>query len=181
MPLGAGNRHRLNDDATPSNSTGDAPEDHARRHSWKQPHTAKMGRRQRAQPSQKGHPHEQPAARKEPTGVTLSYPSNYANAPRAGSARGHSTPTGKSPILAFIRHHAKARARSAQARIPPRLGGWARKSARQHPSRRKPTDRAHAPPRHAQGFYQQRKGNSAGHSRGSCAFHASHGYREARK
>lgn len=181
MPLGAGNRHRLNDDATPSNSTGDAPEDHARRQSWKQPHTAKMGRRQRAQPSQKGHPHEQPAARKEPTGVTLSYPSNYANAPRAGSARGHSTPTGKSPILAFIRHHAKARARSAQARIPPRLGGWARKSARQHPSRRKPTDRAHAPPRHAQGFYQQRKGNSAGHSRGSCAFHASHGYREARK
>ena len=86
MPLGAGNRHRLNDGATPSNSTGDAPEDHARRQSWKQPHTAKTGQRQRAQPSQKRYSHEQPAAWEELSGVTLPQPPNYANARRAGSA-----------------------------------------------------------------------------------------------
>lgn len=101
MPHEARNRHWLSDGATPSNSTNDAPEDHARRQSWKQPHTVKTGRWQRAQPSQKGHPHEQPAARKEPTGVTLSYPSNYANAPRAGSAQGPQHPHRAKPHTCF--------------------------------------------------------------------------------
>lgn len=97
MPHEARNRHWLNAGATPSNSTGDAPENHARRQSWKQPHTAKAGRWQRAQPSQKGYPHDQPAAWEKLSGVTLSYPSNYANAPRAGSARGPQHPHREKP------------------------------------------------------------------------------------
>ena len=113
MPLGAGNRHRLNDGATPSNSTGDAPEDHARRQSWKQPNTAKMGRRQRVQPFQKGYPHDQPAAWEKLNGVTLPQPPNYANATRADSARGPKHPHREKPHTCF---HTPSRQGARQTR-----------------------------------------------------------------
>lgn len=169
MPLGAENRHRLNDGATPSNSTGDAPEDHARRQSWKQPHTVKTGRWQRAQPSQKGHPHEQPAARKEPTGVTLSYPSNYANAPRAGSARGPQHPHRAKPDTCLHTPTVPRRFKDAHRRECPHL--WGAGQARWPDNTLRsimPSTKLQHPHGTLRGYSKRSEGNSIKHSHGTA-------------
>lgn len=86
IPHGARTRRVPNGCATPRLAASSASQSHTRRQSGRQPHTAKTGQRQRAQPSQKRYSHEQPAAWEELSGVTLPQPPNYANARRAGSA-----------------------------------------------------------------------------------------------